>query len=55
MNNSKLGKLMLTVGLVGGAFYGYQTAKKPATIAMLAAGGAIAGLLIGNAITKFYE
>lgn len=55
MNNSKLGKLMLAVGIVGGAFYGYQTGKKPVTTVMLAAGGAIAGLLIGNAITKFYE
>jgi hypothetical protein len=55
MNNSKLGKLMLTVGLVGGAFYGYKSGKKPTTIALLAAGGAIAGLLIGNAVTNFYE
>jgi phosphate/sulfate permease len=49
-----LGNLLGTVGLVGTGFYLAKKQKPVFTIILGAVAGGIGGLLIGNAIYKFY-
>lgn len=54
-STSKAGNILGTVGLIGGALYAYNKGEKIGKVAILAGILGIGGLLIGNAITKFYE
>ena len=49
-----LGNLIGTIGLVGTGFYLAKKGKELPTIIIGALAGGIGGLLIGNAIYKFY-
>jgi hypothetical protein len=55
MNNSKFGNTLGAVGVLGGIFYAMKKNKGTGATALYALGFGIAGLFIGNAITKFYE
>lgn len=52
---SKAGNILGTVGLIGGALYAFNKGEKIGKVAIWAGVLGIGGLLIGNAITKFYE
>lgn len=52
---SKAGTILGTVGLVGGALYAFNKGEKIGKVAIWAGILGVGGLLIGNAITKFYE
>jgi hypothetical protein len=49
-----LGNLMGTIGLVGTGFYLARQQKGLPTILLGAVAGGVAGMLLGNAIYKFY-
>jgi hypothetical protein len=55
MNNSKLGNIAGTIGLLGGIMYAMKKNKGLGATSLYALGFGIGGLLLGNAITKFYE
>ena len=55
LNNSKFGNTLGAVGVLGGIFYAMKKNKGTGATALYALGFGIAGLFIGNAITKFYE
>ena len=52
---TQFGKLLGSVGLVGGMFYAIKGNKKTQVIAMYGILFGLGGFLIGNAINKFYE
>lgn len=53
--NSKLGAVLGTTGAVGAAIYCFKKGHKIGKAALLVGIFGIGGLLIGNAVTKFYE
>ncbi len=53
--STKLGSLVGTAGIIGGIFYATKNNKTLPQTAMIAVGLGIVGVLIGNAVTKFYE
>lgn len=55
MNNSKLGNVAGTIGLIGGIMFAMKKNKGMGATALYALGFGAAGLLLGNAISKFYE
>ena len=55
MKNSKFGTTLGTIGALGGIFYAMKNNKKLGVTALYAIGFAFGGVLLGNAITKFYE
>jgi len=55
MKNSKFGNVLGTAGVLGGIFFAMKNNKKLGATAIYALGFGIAGILIGNSITKFYE
>ncbi len=54
-NNSKLGGVLSTVGVLGGIYVAMKGNKKLGQTALYAVGFGLAGLLLGNAVSKFYE
>jgi hypothetical protein len=54
-NNSKFGGVLSTVGVLGGIYLAMKQNKKLGQTALYAVGFGVAGLLLGNAISKFYE
>jgi len=54
MNQSKLGGLLGTGGLVYGIAYSMKRNKSFGVTALYAIGFGIVGMMIGNQITKFY-
>lgn len=52
---SKFGGVLGTAGVLGGIFFAMKQNKKLGTTAIYALAFGIGGLLIGNAVTKFYE
>jgi xanthosine utilization system XapX-like protein len=55
MNNSKFGNVLGTAGVLSGIFFAMKNNKSIGATAFYALGFGIAGILIGNSITKFYE
>jgi len=55
MNKTKLGNILGTAGLVAGIIYGMKSNKGFVQTALFTTGFAIAGVLIGNSLTKYYE
>lgn len=55
MDRSKLGNILGTAGIVAGIVYGMRTKKGFGKTAMFCGLFAVAGVLIGNSVTKFYE
>lgn len=55
MEPSKLGKTLGTIGVVSGILYSMKKGEKASMTAFYAVGLGIAGILLGNAITNFYE
>jgi hypothetical protein len=53
--NSKLGGVLGTVGVLSGIFIAMKQNKKLGGTALFAIAFGVGGLLIGNAVTKFYE
>jgi hypothetical protein len=55
MQNSKFGNALSTIGVVGGLFYGMKKNKSIGTLVVYGALFGVAGMLLGNSISKFYE
>lgn len=55
MNNSKTGSLFGTIGVVGGVIYGMRKDSGFAKTALFAALFGVSGLILGNALSKFYD
>jgi hypothetical protein len=55
MQTSKLGNIFGAIGIIGGIFYGMKKKDKIGTTAIYAIALGIAGVFIGNSVTKFYE
>ena len=55
MNKTKLGGILGTTGLIIGLAYGIKHSKGFGMTALFAGLGGVAGVLIGNQVTKFYE
>lgn len=55
MNNSKLGSLLGTLGVIGGVVYGMKKGGGFGKTALFAALFGIGGVVVGNSISKFYE
>ena len=53
--NSKLGGVLSTVGVLSGIFYAMKNNKGLTQTAVYAVGFGIGGLLLGNSINKFYS
>ena len=54
-DKTELGKTLAAVGVVAGIFYGMKKAPGVGSAALYAAIFGVSGVLIGNALTKFYE
>ena len=52
---SKAQSILGTVGLIGGAWYANNKGKKLGKVAVYGALLGLGGILLGGAITKFYE
>lgn len=52
---SKLGNALASFGILTGIFYGVKNQKNVGTIIFYSLGFGLAGLVVGNSITKFYE
>jgi len=55
MGNSKLGNIAGTLGLIGGIMYAMKKNKNLGQTSLYAIGFGLGGMLLGNAISKFYE
>ncbi len=55
MDNSKLGSLLGTAGVLAGLLIAVKSNKSIGVTALFAVGFGIGGYMAGNAITKFYE
>jgi hypothetical protein len=55
IDTSKFGSLLGTLGVASGVFYSMKKQKSLGQTTMYAIAFGIAGLIIGNSITKFYE
>ena len=55
MNKTKLAGILGTAGLITGLIYGVRRNKGFGETALLTTVFGVAGVLIGNQITKFYE
>lgn len=55
MDKSKLGQILGTTGLIIGVIYGMRNKKSFGATALYTGLFGVAGVLIGNTVTKFYE
>ena len=55
LSQSKLGNLILAIGVVGGGIYAAKRGKPAMTIGVIALVSGVGGFILGNALTKFYE
>ena len=55
MQNSKLANTLGSLGVLGGIVYSMKKNKGFGTTALYVIGFGIAGILIGNSVSKFYE
>jgi xanthosine utilization system XapX-like protein len=55
MNNSKLANTLGSVGVLGGIVYSMKKNKGFGATAFYVIAFGVAGILIGNSVTKFYE
>ncbi len=51
---SKLGNALMVAGIVTGMLYSWKHKTGFGKAVLFTAGGAVAGILIGGAVTKFY-
>jgi len=54
LQSSKIGTLLGTIGLIGGAIYAIKGGKSAKNIAIFTIGFGVGGYLLGNAVNKFY-
>jgi hypothetical protein len=55
MRNTHLGNLMGTIGIAYGIFHGIKKSQKIGEIAIYSVLFGVAGVLVGNSVSKFYE
>lgn len=55
MNKSKFGSTLATIGFVGGMFYAMKKGKGFVGYATFGILFGVSGMLLGNALEKFYE
>jgi len=55
MQNSTLGNTLGSFGVLGGIFYSMKKNKNFGATALYVIGFGVAGILIGNSVSKFYE
>jgi hypothetical protein len=55
MDKSKLGGALGSFGVLAGLLYGVKNQKSIGIITLYALGFGLAGMIVGNAVTKFYE
>jgi len=55
MKNSQTGKLLGTIGIAYGIFNGIKKNQKVGEIAIYSVLLGVAGVIVGNSISKFYE
>ena len=53
--NSKIANLLGSVGVLGGIVYGMKKNKGFGVTALFVIGFGVAGIFIGNSVSKFYE
>jgi len=52
---SKIGNILGSVGVLGGIVYGVKKNKSFGATALYVIGFGVAGIFIGNSLSKFYE
>ena len=55
MDKSKLGSALGSFGVLAGILYGVKNQKNIGLTTLYALGFGLAGIIVGNSITKFYE
>jgi hypothetical protein len=55
MRNSQFGNLLGTIGIAYGIFNGMKKNQKIGEIAIYSVLFGVAGVLVGNSVSKFYE
>ena len=53
--SSKLANLLSSVGVLGGIVYGMKKNKSFGATALYVIGFGVAGIFVGNSLSKFYE